>query len=162
MEELKNKKVIIFDFDHTIGHLDIDWKKVRNDLHKFYKEKYDVDINFDYTIVGLNNIYKKLGKTAKESCFEIYYKYELNGLKNFKFVEPVKNFIEKNHKNYILVIWSGNFTKTIKTALGDLINCFKLIIGRETIGLLKPETEGFDFIIFTATSAIVILLAAEP
>lgn len=147
MKILENKKIIIFDFDHTIGHLDIEWNIVRNELHEFYMKRYKTNISFRSVSVGINKAYRKFGKEGKEASFNILYKHELAKIENFKFIEPVKNFIEKNRKNYILAICSGNFTKTIGKALGKITKYFKLIVGRETVGLLKPEPEGLKLIL---------------
>lgn len=146
-DDLEKKKAIIFDFDNTIGKLNVNWDEVGEDLHKFYKERFNVDINFDRTHLGLNEVYRKLGKKAREASFEIFRKHEIPKTETFEFNETVGKFIEKNYKKHILVIWSGNSEDTINKSLGELKHCFKLIVGRESVNLSKPEPDGMNVIL---------------
>ncbi len=144
---IENKKVLIFDFDETIGTLRVNWKKVKSDIHDLYKKMYNIDYDSIWISDTLNKVYKRFGKEAKEAANNLIKSHELKNLKEFAFNNKVRDFIVENSNKYIIVVWSGNSSDIVKHALNEIIGCFKLIIGREEVGLLKPEPEGLDLIL---------------
>jgi len=124
----KNFKLIIFDFDNTIGKLDVDWRDLIDTLG--IKEP-------------LNDYLDRLDKKDRQKIFKIIEEKEMEKIDNFKPNKDVVSFI-KELDDYILAILSSNSRKAIKTALKrlGLLEKFDIIFSGEDVEFLKPSSNG--------------------
>lgn len=147
LENLKNIKCVIFDFDGTLCDLNIDWKKGFKKLEKDILQKFPLDEDeFDRLDIELkiNNRVKKYGSEFKTAIDEFTSDYENSEINGYKIN---KDIIEK-YKEKTLCIWSGNSIKLISKILKKekLYNNFSLILGFDSVMYNKPEIEGFQII----------------
>jgi len=124
----KNFKLIIFDFDNTIGKLDVNWKKLIDTL------------NIDEP---LNDYLDRLNKEERQKVFKIIENTEMKNIDNFKPDDDVVSFIKKLN-SYTLAILSSNSRKAITTALKrlGLLEKFDIILSGEDVDHLKPAPDG--------------------
>lgn len=124
----KNFKLIIFDFDNTIGKLDVDWRRLINTLN--IKEP-------------LNDYLDRINKEDRQKIFKIIEANEMEKIDNFKPDNDVVSFIT-NCDGYTLAILSSNSKKAIETALKrlGLLDKFDIILSGEDVERLKPSSEG--------------------
>jgi len=131
----KNFKLIIFDFDNTIGKLDVNWRRLIDAL--------GID-------EPLNDYLDRLDKEDRQRIFKIIEKNELENIDNFKPNDDVVSFI-KGLNGYTLAILSSNSRKAITTALDrlGLLKKFDIILSGEDVERLKPSSNGIVKILDT-------------
>lgn len=141
-------KIIIFDFDRTIGTLVIDWTEWRKQIK-------DLILEFDQeSSLGLeqirhanqNDLIEKYGSDFRNRLNEINEQVELSLVSDFVVNQKLLDYI-KATKNE-LYCWSSNSRKTLDKYFEEMniSNRFKKIISREDVYLLKPNNEGFQYI----------------
>lgn len=134
----RNAELVVWDFDHTLVRLDVDW----TGLKKKTAEQFVSD-------------YLKGEKTP--SLFEIEQQAKKNN-KRDQFIETIKMF-EKNtpyepivdmldfvrsKKNMIHTIFSDNTRETIFSIIEreQLIDCFDYVVAKENVANSKPKIDG--------------------
>ncbi len=146
----ENKRIIIFDLDGTIVHLDIDWQHLKMLLCKRYAKLYEGEkCEFEHISACLSHVVKKNDEIELSNFFDMILDYEMKNIRNNKEVEESVFFI--NHlelfgvkKETKLAILSLNMRETIMTTLklANLTQRFDLIIGREDVRAWKPNSLG--------------------
>lgn len=146
----ENKKIIIFDLDGTIAHLDTDWHHLKMLLSKRYAKLYQGEkCEFEHISACLSQVVKKNDETELSNFFDMILEYEMKNIRNNKEIEEPVFFI--NHlklfgvnKETRLAILSLNMRETILTTLklANLTQRFDLIIGREDVRAWKPNPVG--------------------
>lgn len=141
-------KVVIFDFDRTIGTLEVDWgvwrKDIKNLIHKFDPSA-EIELE-NIRHANQNDLIQIYGAEFRQRLNQINEKSELTLVTGFSINKKVLDFINNTDKE--LYCWSSNSKKTLEKYLGemDIFNRFEEIISREDTYLLKPDNEGFKFI----------------
>lgn len=137
MELNKDIKCIVFDFDGTIFHLDINWEKLRQDLRLTKKDSPSIGQH----IQQLN--------TAKHTDLDIVTSAEIRAVGDKKLDQAtIELFDWLVAKGYSLAILTRNSRQAAARALsnsGYLAGMY--IIGREDVDLLKPHPEGLEVIL---------------
>lgn len=146
----ENKKIIIFDLDGTIVHLDTDWHHLKMLLSKRYAKLYQGEkCEFEHISACLSQVVKKNDETELSNFFDMILEYEMKNIRNNKEIEEPVFFI--NHlklfgvnKETKLAILSLNMRETVMTTLklANLTQRFDLIIGREDVRAWKPNPVG--------------------
>lgn len=146
----ENKRIIVFDLDGTIVHLDTDWHHLKMLLSKRYAKLYQGEnCEFEHISACLSHIVKRNDEIELSKFFDIILDYEMKNIRNNKEIEESIFFI--NHlelfgvkKETKLGILSLNMRKTIITTLklANLTQKFDLIIGREDVRAWKPNPFG--------------------
>lgn len=142
------KKVIIFDFDGTIGTLLTDWNEWRRQFEtlvlKFDKNTEVETVNIMYD--AQNAFVKKYGAEFRDKLNQVCENIEDDFTTGFVVNEDVLSFINQTDKE--LYCWSSNSRKTLEKYFLELgiLDKFKKVISRDETFLLKPENEGFDYI----------------
>lgn len=142
------EKILIFDFDRTIGTLITDWDKWRKGVLKIINE---FDPNPDISVENVkhgdqNHYIEKYGKEFRLRLNEFNQEYEAEEVVDFVLNEELIDFIKGTDVN--LCIWSSNSHKTVEKYLDELniLEKFEIIISRDEVFYLKPDTEGFSLI----------------
>ena len=150
MDHLVSKSRLIFDFDSTIGALQIDWTDWHlgiGDIFRFFEPTFDLDRKGEKVHFYQNAFFQKYGKECRDKVTVFSEKYELDNCKGFagnkKVIEIIRR--EKGKKMYV---WSSNCKKSIERCLNDLdlLNRFEKIVAREDVFYIKPDSEGFTLI----------------
>jgi phosphoglycolate phosphatase-like HAD superfamily hydrolase len=141
-------KVIIFDFDRTIGTLVVDWTNWRKNIKDLVLElEPDSDIKLeDIKHSNQNGLILKYGSEFRERLNHINEQSEQTLVTNFLVNKAVLDYIKSTDSE--LYCWSSNSKKTLNKYLAEIgvIDRFKKIISREDTNLLKPDNEGFKLI----------------
>ncbi|MBT4445662.1 phosphotransferase [archaeon] len=136
--------LIIFDFDGTIGKLDINWKSLKTELATHFKNNHNKIVDFTGYSTGCTLAYDLLGEVGFQDCLPISKRFEEAGLSgvtfNNKAIRYVKSFSGKK------VVWTSNFASIVHQALKteNIDEEFITIIGREQTRRLKPELDGYN------------------
>jgi len=146
----ENKRIIVFDLDGTIVHLDTDWDHLKMLLSKRYAKLYKGEkCEFEHISACLSHVVKKNDEIELSNFFDMILDYEMKNIRNNEEIEESIFFI--NHlelfgikKETKLAILSLNMRETIMTTLklAKLTQKFDLIIGREDVRAWKPNPFG--------------------
>jgi len=136
-EIVKNKRIIIWDFDGTIVNLNIDWDNLKNDLQNL-----GYSHNLSFTETYLNHFLEILTENGlKEQAFQIINSYECKA--PYKKIEKTLNIID-SLKNKIHCIFSDNLESTILRILEEIgmSDTFRVIISKNSVTQYKPNGQG--------------------
>lgn len=143
------KKVIIFDLDGTIVNLTVDWRALKDNLIKRYREIYKEQCDFERVSRCLEKIVEKNGENILENFFGVIRDYELENIRDTQLIEETIFFIKNKglfgvKNNAKFAILSLNVRDTIIQALelANIRDKIELIIGREDVRKWKPAPEG--------------------
>ena len=134
-------KLIVFDFDDTLIHLNIKWKNLKDELIEFSKKE-GLKINKKIQLIPYARAIYKIGR--KKEVDKIQRKYEMKCVtkKDYAvFSDMIALVRELKNKNYKIAIVSGNLVETIETILKQ-INAnefFDFIVGSNTLNDIKPD-----------------------
>ena len=143
------KKVIIFDLDGTIVNLTVDWRALKDNLVKRYREIYKEQCDVKRVSMCLEKIVEKNDENILENFFGVIRHYELENISNTQLIEEIIFFIKnkdffgvKNDAKFAIL--SLNVRDTIIQALelANIRDKIELIIGREDVRKWKPAPEG--------------------
>lgn len=143
------KKVIIFDLDGTIVNLTVDWRALKDNLVKKYREIYKEQCDFERVSRCLEKIVEKNDENILENFFGVIRYYELENIRDTQLIEEIIFFIKnkdffgvKNDAKFAIL--SLNVRDTIIQALelANIRDKIELIIGREDVRKWKPAPEG--------------------
>lgn len=145
------KKYLIFDFDETLFTLHLPWGEYLEDTYDllkaynadfFVKEAISNETNFQL----INKFTREFGPEPRDITLAYAKKFEVEKLTG---VSPCKEqlaFLDAQHKNYDLFVWTSNCTTTIEPILKEkgYHSMFKHIIGRDSVTYCKPDPDGFN------------------
>lgn len=147
------KKYLIFDLDHTLAKLNIDWSTIRReifDLVATFDEPLSKSVPFvsNAGIELSNKAAKKHGKEVAKKIRAFIEEYEMTHYKNYEPNQVLLNFIRNNKQTYVYYMWTSNGIRTIQDFLNkeDFSSFFSKIVTQNDVSLIKPEAEGFTFL----------------
>lgn len=149
--EKNPKKNLIFDFDETICHLILPWNWYIAHLHKLIAQ-YDLTLiqQWDRDIAMLENAaVKRYGPELKHKIVDLALDFERGHLKRVDPNPELIAWIQKEHANYVLSIWSSNTSVAIQGAMQSIgLNpgWFKHTLAKDTVTYIKQDPEGFSHI----------------
>ncbi len=137
-------RLVIFDFDDTLLHLNVQWDAVRNDVVALAREK-SVAVDPRQHLVPMGNLLSDT-PACKKAIDAIYLKREAACIDKKNYVVFPKMLAlarELKAKGFLLAIASGNHTKNIKRILAELNapDLFAVACGRELIRHNKPAPD---------------------
>lgn len=136
MELPKDIKCIVFDFDGTIFHLDIDWDKLRQDLNLTKKDSPSIGQH----IQRLNS--------ARHADLDIFTKAELKAVGEKRLDQSIQNVLRLLIlRGFRLAILTRNSRRAVEKVLSNSNLAIDFIVGREDVDLLKPDPEGLEVIL---------------
>ncbi|MFH0884754.1 MAG: HAD-IA family hydrolase [Candidatus Micrarchaeota archaeon] len=137
-------RLVIFDFDDTLLHLDVDWKAVKADIVKLAREA-GVKVDESQNLVPLGNRLSA-HHGLKDKVDGIYLKHETICAERRAYT-PFSQILdiarELKVKGLKTGIASGNHTDSIKRILSDLgiLDSFDVICGRDAVARSKPAPD---------------------
>jgi HAD superfamily hydrolase (TIGR01509 family) len=142
-----NKKIIIFDFDDTICHLNIDWEEWDKEVGLLL-QKYDphVSLKGGYMHDNLMNTFlETYGDEFRKEWKTLSNQFEKDFAKG---CEPLNQIVMliKQLEDLELWIWSSNSEEVIRRYLRELgiENKFSTFITRDNVDYIKPSADGFQ------------------
>lgn len=143
------KKVIIFDLDGTIVNLTVDWRALKDNLVKKYREIYKEQCDFERVSRCLEKIVEKNDENILENFFEVIRHYELKNIRDTQLIEETIFFIKnkdffgiKNDAKFAILSLNTRDTIIQALELANIRDNIELIIGREDVRKWKPAPEG--------------------
>ncbi len=137
-------RLIIFDFDDTLLHLDIDWQAVKADVIALARSaNAEADEKKHLVAIG-NALSEKAG--LKSAIDAIYLRHEMlcaerRAYSPFPEMLALAGELRQNGRK--IAIASGNHTESISRILSDLgaISKFDFICGRDLVARNKPAPD---------------------
>lgn len=150
MENHKDIKAVLFDFDGTLVFLSTDYDRMRSKLKELFLQ-FGIEPDFRPLIDSIedsllkleNNISKSLVKVIRERAYSIVDEEELKSIRNAELANGAKEVLsalKKNNKKIGII--SRNGEKCINDCISRL-NIAKpdLIVSRDDVDKLKPNPE---------------------
>jgi phosphoglycolate phosphatase len=149
-------KALIFDFDNTIVHSNIDFWSMKISMAREAKAKgldfgiSEEEIPLTYTAGDMLEQAEKFVQFHPESqlvdkLWKIVEDFEYEGMKNLRLENGIHQTLEKlSKKGLILTLLTNNSRQPTLTALDHfkLKDFFSIIIAREDMQKMKPDKEG--------------------
>jgi len=147
---MKKYKLVIFDFDDTVGHLTVKWSEVKRELIE-WSGKNGTKFNPKEHVIIISN---KLSETpnGKKKVVDVFTKYESECVKEksyLMFPSMVMLMRDLRTAGCKIAIATGNNVKTITDILKNekLDSLVDLVVGIDSVRLSKPDPETLDIII---------------
>lgn len=142
-------KLIVFDFDDTLIHLDVDWSGVKNDILKIASRQRIFADKTKHLIVLGNMISKS--SAIKNEVDGVYRKREKEAVdrKGYLPLPHMIALVKELHQNgYRLAIASGNHSSNLRAVLARLgiLPLFDVVCGRDMIWNNKPASDQLLFV----------------
>lgn len=137
-------KLLIFDFDDTLLHLNVDWLSFEKELYSLFKVTGKIESQISsFTLPQKLNYFSKDSSSLKLSIL-LQQKYESVCVtsKDYFLLAPMLDFLSIAKSNgFTIAIVSANLSTTIRSILTDLnlISCVDLIVGRDSCEKTKPD-----------------------
>lgn len=148
-------KGIIFDMDNTLLRSNIDFEAMKQETFHFLNSRGILPGGFNVTNHTSSTIIEEAMKTGlmtEELLLEMWsipMKFEIEGMKDADLEPGVIDILEQLKGHYRLAIVTNNSNKAAEAALRDnsIYGYFDFVVGRESMGALKPSPDGFRFIL---------------
>jgi phosphoglycolate phosphatase len=152
MEKIKG---IIFDMDNTLLHSKIDFQGMKEEIFQFFvshgilPRAFNIVTHTTSTLIKEATCANKMTDELLESMWEIPKRFEIEGMKGAPLEEGVIAVLDELKGRCRLTVLTNNAEQAAETALKDnhIYHYFDSIVGRETMGTLKPAPDGIQFII---------------
>jgi len=143
-------KLVIFDFDDTIGHLTIRWSDVKKELLEWAgKNGAGMDPNLHVVVIS-----NKLSEhpEGKKEVVDTFAKYESLCVRRenyLMFPSMIELMKEVKKAGCRMAIATGNNVKTVSDILQKekLDSLIDLVVGIDSVRLSKPDPETLEIII---------------
>lgn len=150
MDIASNKKHIIFDFDRTIAIINVNWTNWHlgaGEIFKKYEPTFVKHLQGEKIYHLQNDMFKKYGQNIKSEVDAFTREFEASEVNGFDPISRTLKFIKYLHgRGKSLYIWSSNDSVLVAKSLKelDIFDYFDLLVTRDNVDFLKPETSGFD------------------
>jgi phosphoglycolate phosphatase len=137
-------KLVIFDFDDTLVHLDVDWQDVKSEVLSLARSE-GISVDVAQHLVPMGNALSER-PALKEAIDSIYLRHEMLCAEGRGYV-PFRDMLalakELRAKGRKIAIASGNHTLSIRRILADLglLQDFDLVCGRDAVPRNKPAPD---------------------
>jgi HAD superfamily hydrolase (TIGR01549 family) len=135
-------KLLIFDLDGTIVHMDVDWARLKRELSDFVFEKTSERFDFKSINNDTNKVIEKYD--LRRQLFKIIEGYEVLGAEKSEPIEETKEFIIKNFGRVKMAVFTSNTRKAANIALqrSGVFEKIDFLVAKEDVQRQKPDPEG--------------------
>ncbi len=153
---IKSCSSILYDLDGTLFDLHVAWRNIQQYIYNHYKSEYGTEIpSLNRFYAMFEYIEKEKGKEVKQFYLNYLKKQEYNSVLEKKFSptlltnEGLDKIGEMIRFDTFYGIVSSNFHQTILEVIKqyEMVDKFKIIIGRDDVEFAKPNPEGLNRII---------------
>jgi FMN phosphatase YigB (HAD superfamily) len=153
--KLAKKRLFIFDFDETIVNLNLNWRKLKQELTNIVKIQYGIEMTFTPILEKLEYLRTQISASDYSSIDNLLKQEELNALHIYSTIQSNgMNILEQIYKYFVeksssfIAILSNNYTETIKQGakLYNIDGYIATYVGRDMVSKIKPDTEGMEII----------------
>ncbi|GAG52197.1 unnamed protein product, partial [marine sediment metagenome] len=137
------------DLDGTIVNLTVDWRALKDNLVKRYREIYKEQCDVKRVSMCLEKIVEKNDENILENFFGVIRHYELENIRDTQLIEEIIFFIKnkdffgvKNDAKFAILSLNTRDTIIQALELANIRDKIELIIGREDVRKWKPAPEG--------------------
>ncbi len=143
-------KLLIFDFDDTLLHLNVDWFSFEKELYSSFNVNSELESKLSSFTLPQKLNYLSNDSISLKKSLSIQQKYESMCVKskNYVLFAPMLDFlILAKSKGFSIAIVSANLISTIESILTDLnlISYVDLVVGRDSCKKTKPDKEPIIF-----------------
>lgn len=147
-------KLLLFDFDDTLLHLNVDWLSFENELYSSFNVNGEVISKLSSFTLPQKLNYFSVDASSWKKSISIQEKYESNCLKSKNYIPfpPMLSFLSlAKSKGFSIAIVSANLSTTINLILSDLglSSSVDLVVARDTCKKTKPDKEPIVFALKT-------------
>ncbi len=139
------KKLVIFDFDGTLGHLDVDYDGLRSRLREYFL-RHGIDMVFRPLQKTVLEAVRKVGtKSALTETGRIIDGFETERVENARVAEDVHDVLRNlKRMGHSVAILSNNGEVVIRKLLErhGLLGYFDFIATRNNVPEVKPSSKG--------------------
>ncbi|MBN3037680.1 MAG: HAD-IA family hydrolase [Candidatus Diapherotrites archaeon] len=141
------KELVIFDFDDTIAHLDVDWDAVAEELVREARTRFGSSESFEDIPLSSLRICDAFGEEARLMIIDVMRRHERAGIENMTPLLPVVELVRTLRTKKAVV--SGNVTENVEEGLRRLgiLDLFDLVVGRDRVKRSKPDPESINFVL---------------
>ncbi|MHA1110998.1 MAG: HAD hydrolase-like protein [Promethearchaeota archaeon] len=152
-ENLRNKRLFIFDFDETVVNLNLKWDELKENLSALVKERFNIKMTFTPIIEKLEELKSKISQDEFIPILNSLIQGEIHALKEYSTIQPVgftllteiyKNYVENSKENCHIALLSNNYTETITLGAKQygFDSYISYYVGRDMVKKIKPDVEG--------------------
>jgi len=148
-------KGIIFDMDNTILRSNIDFEGMKQETFLFLvsrgicSKELELANHTTATIIEKATSSSKMTKELLSEMWEIPRRFEVEGMKGAALEEGVVDTLDELQATCRLAVVTNNSIQAAERALmeNNIYDYFTHIVGRETMGSLKPSPNGYNFVL---------------
>ena len=141
--------------DNTLLRSTIDFASMKYDTFQFLVSHGILDHDIVLTKHTTSTIIEEaistnlMNEQLIQKMWEIPTKHETEGMKDADLEPGVLELLEQLKSKYCMVIITNNAIKAAETALtnNNVLHYFDCVVGRGTMGSLKPSPDGFHYIL---------------
>ena len=146
---LRDKRLLILDYDGTLAYLAIDWQSVRRDLARTAAE-----LGFESTFRPLwpemTRFRDQMGPEDLPALFRVIARHEAIGVDGQRprseIVDNVRRVLHEDPRQ--AMIFSSNLHETIKAGVRKLrLTSIAAIVGADDVAHWKPEPDGLNLLL---------------
>lgn len=143
-------KLLIFDFDDTLLHLNVDWFSFEKELYSAFNVNSELESKLSSFTLPQKLNYLSNDSISLKKSLSLQEKYEsiCVASKDYLLFGPMLDFLTlARSKGFSIAIVSANLSSTIKSILNDLklTASVDLVVGRDTCKKTKPDKEPILF-----------------
>lgn len=151
MDISKNLKAVLFDFDGTITDLNVDYRRLRKELKKFFK-RYSLSSDFKPLLPEIRRVSNLLTNSDAiyKKALEIVDKYENEAAEKANLKKGIVDIFRVLKKREVMIIiLTRNGRKCVTTFFNKHIKVpkYDFIASRDDVRNLKPNVEHINYIL---------------
>lgn len=152
-DEIRSKRLFIFDFDETVVNLNVDWEQLKQALSKMVEDRFGITITFTPILEKLQYLKSQIHQEEFLPILEYLKLGELKALEQlstlhlvgFTLLQEIHNkLIHNSQEERYIALLSNNYTDTIiagakQYGFDKYITSY---VGRDLVSKIKPDPEG--------------------
>lgn len=145
VEELHKKyQWLIFDFDGTIGYLEVDWNGFNQRLQEIARDEFGHEVPISHSSLYQNTLVDVCGQAIVPKIIETGEQFELAQLGKTTFNASVVEFIIQHSTGFNFALYTSNTRLAVEQVLREhaLLDFFTATVTRNDVVFLKPNPEG--------------------